>query len=300
VTILQGLRNASGADITIRYVASNKADSAITAAKECDIAIVCIGNHPLSHGLGWGQNYVPSDGREDVDRQAITTEQEDLVKLVLKANPKTVLVMVSSFPYAINWSKEHVPAILHLSQSGQETGNALAHVIFGKVSPAGRLVQTWVTSIDKLPPILDYNIRNGRTYMYDKNIPLFPFGYGLTYTDFRYSDLKPGLNTLKENGVINLTFSIRNTGTWDSDEVAQLYASFPGSKVERPALSLLGFKRIFIRKGETAKVTIPLKADDMRYWDTVQHKWVLEPGKVKISVGSSSADLRLEGEIVVK
>ena len=119
--------------------------------RKADVAIVCIGNHPLSYGLGWGQNHVASDGREDVDRQAITIEQEDLVRLVLAANPKTILVMVSSFPYAINWSKEHVPAILHVSQSSQEMGNALADVIFGKVSPAGRLVQTWITSIDQLP-----------------------------------------------------------------------------------------------------------------------------------------------------
>ena len=98
-------------DITVRYAYSNKADSAVIAAKESDVAIVCIGNHPLSYGLGWGQNHVASDGREDVDRQAISLEQEDLVKLVLAANPKTILIMVSSFPYAINWSKEHVPAI---------------------------------------------------------------------------------------------------------------------------------------------------------------------------------------------
>ena len=146
-----------------------------------------MGNHPLSYGLGWGQNQVSSDGREDVDRQAISLEQEDLVKLVCKANPNTILVLVSSFPYAINWSKDNVPAIIHVSQSSQELGNGVADVLFGKVSPAGRLVQTWITSIDQLPPILDYNIRNGRTYMYDKNIPLFPFGYGLTYTSFKYS-----------------------------------------------------------------------------------------------------------------
>jgi len=119
ISILQGVKNAVGENIIVRYAAGNKADSAVIAAKECDVAIVCIGNHPLSYGLGWGQNHVASDGREDVDRQAITIEQEDLVKLVLAANPRTILVMVSSFPYAINWSKEHVPAILHVSQSSQ-------------------------------------------------------------------------------------------------------------------------------------------------------------------------------------
>ena len=194
ISILQGIKNAAGEKVIIRFAAGNKADSAVIAARESDVAIVCIGNHPLSYGLGWGQNQVASDGREDVDRQAITIEQEDLVKLVLAANPKTVLVMVSSFPYAINWSKEHVPAILHVSQSSQEMGNAIAEVIFGIVSPAGRLVQTWISSIDQLPPILDYNIRNGRTYMYKKNVSLYPFGWGLTYTSFRYSELKTERN----------------------------------------------------------------------------------------------------------
>ncbi len=300
VSILKGIKNDLGDNVIIRYASGNKADSAIIAAKQCNVAIVCIGNHPLSYGLGWGQNHVPSDGREDVDRQAISIEQEDLVKLVLAVNPKTVLVMVSSFPYAINWSKEHVPAILHVTQSSQEMGNAMADVIFGKVSPSGRLVQTWITEIDQLPPILDYNIRNGRTYMYDKNVPLFPFGYGLTYTSFNYSGLKPDKNTLRNNEVINLTFNLQNTGNYDSDEVAQLYASFPDSKVERPAKALKGFKRVFVRKGETIKVTIPVKASDLTYWDVNKKAFVLEQGNIRIFIGSSSADLRLEGEVVIK
>ena len=117
---------------------------------------VCIGNHPLSYGLGWGQNHVASDGREDVDRQAISLEQEDLVKLVKTVNPNTVLILVSSFPYAIPWSRDNIPAILHVTQSSQELGNGVADIVFGEVSPAGRLVQTWSSSIDheRVPPPL--------------------------------------------------------------------------------------------------------------------------------------------------
>jgi beta-glucosidase len=300
ISIFDGIKNAWGNDLVIRFAASNKADSAVIAARQSDIAIVCIGNDPLSHGLGWGQNFVPSDGREDVDRQAITTEQEDLVKLVMAANPKTILVMVSSFPYAINWSKDHVPAILHVAQSSQETGNAVADVIFGKVSPAGRLVQTWISSIDQLPPILDYNIRHGRTYMYDKNLALFPFGYGLTYTTFKYSDLKADKKMLKDGDVLNFTFSLTNTGNYDSDEVPQLYVSFPGSMVERPAKALKGFKRVFVPKGEKIDVTIPVKADVLKYWDTNLHQWVLEPGKVRFFIGPSSSEPLLQGEIEIK
>ena len=300
IGILKGIKNIAGEKITIRFAASNKADSAVIAAKNSDVAIVCIGNNPLGYGLAWGQNHVASDGREDVDRQAITIEQEDLVKLVLTANPKTILVMVSSFPYAINWSKDHVPAILHVSQSSQEMGNAVAEAIFGKFSPAGRLVQTWISSIDQLPPILDYNIRNGRTYMYDKNVPLYPFGYGLTYTSFKYSGLKTEKNSLKNSEVVNVTFNLQNTGNFDSDEVTQLYVSFPESKVDRPHIALKGFKRVFVGKGETIKVSIPLKASDLTYWDIDKHAFVLEKGAVKFFIGSSSKDSKLQGEIHVE
>jgi len=300
ISILKGIRNAFGDNVIIRYAASNKADSAIIAAKASDVAIVCIGNNPLSYGLGWGQNHVASDGREDVDRQAITIEQEDLVRLVLAVNPKTILVLVSSFPYAINWSKEHVPAILHISQSSQEMGNALANVILGKVSPAGRLVQTWITSIDQLPPILDYNIRNGRTYMYVKNKPLYPFGYGLTFTNFAYSGLKADKSTLKADDVVNLKFDLKNTGNFDSDEVAQLYASFPDSRIDRPRIALKGFKRVFVAKGESVQVTLALKASDLTYWDTEKQAFILEKGKVNFFIGASSEDSKLQGELVVK
>lgn len=300
IGILPGIKNEAGEKVIIRFAASNKADSAVIAARESDVAIVCIGNNPLSYGLGWGLNYVPSDGREDVDRQAITAEQEDLVKLVYAANPRTVLVMVSSFPYAINWSKEHIPAILHISQSSQEMGNAIAGVIFGKVSPAGRLVQTWISSIDQLPPILDYNIRNGRTYMYKKNVPLFPFGYGLTFTDFNYSGLKVSKNTLQNTEIVNIDFNLKNTGNFDSDEVTQLYVSFPDSKVDRPLIALKGFKRVFVTKGEAVHVSIPLKASDLTYWDIEKQSFILEKGKLRFSIGSHSEDSRLSGEILIK
>lgn len=300
ISIRDGIKNALGENVVFRFAMSNKADSAIIAARESDVAIVCVGNHPISYGLPWGQNHVSSDGREDVDRQAISLEQEDLVKLVMKANPRTILVVVSSFPYAINWSKEHVPAILHVTQSSQELGNAVADIIFGKESPAGRLVQTWITSIDQLPPILDYNIRNGRTYMYDKNPPLFPFGYGLTYTTFKYSDLKISNKNLAPGETVSISFTLSNTGNFDSDEVAQLYVSFPESKVIRPLKELKGFTRVMIGKGETREITIALKAEDLMYWDTASQKWTLEPGKVAFFVGSSSADKKLEGEINIR
>ena len=300
VSILQGIKSAVGDASDIYYASSNMADSAVIAAAKADVAIVCVGNHPLSHGLGWGQNYVASDGREAVDRQAISMEQEDLVKLVRAANPNTVMVLVASFPYAINWSKEHVPAILRITQSSQELGNGLADVLFGKVSPAGRLVQTWSASIDQLLPILDYNIRHGRTYMYDKNKPLFPFGYGLTYTTFEYENLKISKSKIKKGESVNVTFKLKNTGNFDSDEVCQLYVGFPDSKVERPKIALKGFKRVFVPKGETIEVDIPANANDLSYWSIDTHRFELEKGDIDLFIGPSSQEFKLTGKLAAK
>ena len=300
VSVLDGIRKAVGQDVEINFAASNKADSAVTAAQKSDVALVCIGNHPLSHRLGWAKNLVPSEGREAIDRQAISTEDEDLVKLVKAANPNTALVMVSSFPYAINWSKENVPAILHITQSSQELGNGLADIIFGKESPAGRLVQTWSKSIDELKPILEYNIRKGKTYLYNPHEPLFAFGHGLSYTDFEYVDVATDKKTLTNNGTINLEIKIKNTGNFDSDEVVQVYASFPESKIKRPDIALKGFKRVHIPAGKEIEVNIPIPADELQYWDVEQNKFALEKGPIKFAIGRASDDLRLYSEINAK
>ncbi|HLO59263.1 MAG TPA: glycoside hydrolase family 3 C-terminal domain-containing protein [Bacteroidales bacterium] len=300
VSALQGIRKVAGDKIEILFAQSNKADSAVIAARKADVAIVCIGNDPLGHNAGWGKNYVPGEGREDVDRQAITIEQEDLVKLVMAANPKTVLVLISSFPYAINWSKEHVPAILHMTQSSQELGNGLADVLFGKQNPAGRLTQTWSSSIDELLPILDYNLRDGRTYMYDKHTPLFPFGYGLSYTTFEYSPIQTDKKAIRDGQTLNVTFRLKNTGNADGEEVVQLYASYPGSKVERPIKQLRAFRRVFVPKGQTVEVTLPLKAEDLKYWDVNSNSFVLEKGNVHFFIGGSSVDEKISGDISVE
>lgn len=297
VSILDGIRNAAGDDVIIRFAASNKADSAVVAARESDIAIVCVGNHPLSYGLSWGKNYVPSDGREEVDRQAVSLEQEDLVRLVRAANPNTVMIVVSSFPYAIPWSKEHVPAILHVTQSSQELGNGVADILFGAANPAGRLVQTWPESIDQLLPILDYDIRHGRTYMYDKHKPLFAFGHGLSYTDFKYSDLQLGKGVIREGETLTVSLTVANTGAMAGDEVVQIYAAYMDSAVDRPVKALKGFKRVSIPAGKAVTVAIPVKAADLAYWNVNKHAFVLEKGTIQLMAGAASDDIRLAGMI---
>lgn len=300
VSVLQGIRNAVGKNVIVRYAASDQMDEATNAAKASDVTIVCIGNHPYGTDAKWMYSPVPSDGREGVDRKALSLEMEDLAKVVYKANPNTILLLVSSFPFAINWSEKQLPAILHVTQCSQELGNGVADVLFGKVDPAGRTTQTWVKSIADLPPMMDYNIRDGRTYMYFKGKPLYPFGYGLSYTTFSYSHLRTSATALHDKDTLMVSVDIKNTGNYDGDEVPQLYVSFPDSKVRRPVEQLKGFGRIFIKAGETKTVTFPLKISDLAYWNTAKHTFTVEAGKVMLKVGASSADIRLKKEVTVE
>jgi beta-glucosidase len=292
---------ADAHQIEVRYVRDDKEGAAQNAAAWADVAIVCVGNDPVcSPEWGtspWGHGVVAGEGREDVDRASIQLEQEDLVKLVRKVNPHTVLVLISSFPYAINWSEEHVPAIIHLTQSCQEMGHAATDVLFGSYNPAGRTTQTWVTSIDELPNMLDYNIRHGRTYMYYKGRPLYPFGYGLSYTQFKYSNIGFDRSTVAKGKSLTVTADISNVGQRDGEEVVQLYVTLPGDSA---ACRLKGFKRIAIRKGETQKVSISVPAEDLMLWNIGKHAFELPQGEMKVMLGASSADIRLSGAVALK
>jgi beta-glucosidase len=309
VTPLQGIKNKVGTGIEVRYAADNSNNAAVNAAKASDVAIVVVGNHPWcgvdrsAPGIWKDSSTAPctlkSEGREGRDRVSITLESEELVKQVQAANSKTVLVLVTSFPYAIVWSEEHVPAILAATHATQELGNALADVLFGDYNPSGKLTTTWVKSLDQLPPIMDYNIRHGRTYMYFKGKPLYPFGYGLSYTKFRYMAMSVSNPVLKKNGQLTVSVAIRNTGELAGEEVVQLYVAYPKSKVERSIKELKGFKRLKLQPGSTTTVRIPLKAESLAYWDEGANNWVVEEEPVTIMVGRSSSDIQLSGKINV-
>ena len=301
ITPLAGIKTLVGSSVKVSYSDGTDQGQALELARNSDVAIVCVGNHPNgNYDTVWAKVSSPSEGREAVDRESITLEQEDLVKRIHAVNPKTVMVLVSSFPYAINWSQENIPAIVHLAHNSQEEGSALADVLFGNYNPAGRLVQTWPRSLDQLPPMLDYDIRNGRTYMYFRGEPLYPFGYGLSYTTFQYSDLKTSAETLSPGRPLNLTFSLKNTGKVDGEEVAQLYVRYPDSRVTRPLKELKGFSRVKVKAGQRQVVTLPLKAEQLGYWNAEKHVFEVEPGKIEIMIGSSSADIKLRKTITIQ
>jgi beta-glucosidase len=300
VTPLQGISNKVGSGVTVSCATNNDNGQAVKLAATADMVIVVVGNHPDGgYGTPWKQVTLPSYGREAVDRQSINLEEEDLIKKVSQANPKTVVVLVSSFPYAINWTQEHIPAIVHMTHNSQEMGNALADVLFGDYNPAGRLVQTWPKSRDQLPPMMDYNIRDGRTYMYFKGRPLYPFGFGLSYTTFKYSGLKASSLTLAKDGALTVSVNVKNTGKRAGDEVVQLYLKHQKSALEYPTQELRGFKRVALQPGESRTVEIPLTAGTLGYWDTNKNSSVVEPGKLELRVGASSADIRLKKTVTI-
>src|SRR5580698_8395345 len=222
VTILDGIREAAGPGVKVVFADGSDANEAAAIAKGADVAIVVVGNHPECNA-GWDQCPTPSNGKEDVDRKTVVLEQESLVKTVLAANPHTVEVLRASFPYAIVWSEEHVPAIVHMTHNSQEEGHGLADVLFGDYSPAGRLTQTWPTGNAQLLPMMDYNLLDGSTYLYSKEKPLYAFGYGLSYTTFSYHGLNLSSQTMDANGYVQVTVKVKNSGTRGSDEVVQMY-----------------------------------------------------------------------------
>jgi beta-glucosidase len=298
ITPLQGIKEKVGSGVTVNFAPKADVEGAIKAARESDVAVVFVGNHPTCDA-GWAKCPTASDGKEAIDRKAINLEQEEFVKQVYAANPKTVVVLLASFPIAINWSQDNIPAILHITHNAQEEGTAIADALFGDINPGGRLVQTWPRSLDQVPPIMDYDIRHGRTYMYFKSDPLYAFGYGLSYTSFKYSNLKTSAARLRAGGEMVVSVDVTNTGKRTGDEVVQLYAKHLNSKVERPGKELKGFQRITLKPNETRTVQLPVKAADLAYWNVEGHRWTVEPDQVKLMVGSSSADVKLDKTIVV-
>jgi beta-glucosidase len=263
-----------------------------------DVAVVVIGNHPTCDA-GWEKCPVPSDGKEAVDRKTLVLAQEEIAKAVLAANPRTVVVLQASFPFTTNWTEEHVPAVLTMTHGSEEQGDGLADVLFGDYDPAGRLTQTWVKDEAELPPMMDYNIRDGRTYMYAKAKPLYAFGFGLSYSSFGYSHLKVSRSKLSGGETAAVSVDVKNTGSRAGDEVVQMYVAHEGSKVQRAAEELKGFVRVSLRPGETKTVTMPLAAAALAYWDEGSKKFVVEKDKVELRVGASSEDVRLKAEIEV-
>ena len=273
-------------------------DDAVAKATGADVAIVAVGDQP----------HLTS--RETYDRQStgdginLAAGQAELIDAVAAVNPNTVVVVVGSYPFDISDVQDNpnVKGILFTSHAGQELGTAVADVLFGDYAPAGRLTQTWYDGLDDLPTISDYDyIKGKRTYQYHEGSVIYPFGHGLTYSDFEYSDLAVApatvANTSIADATVDVNLTVKNTGTVTSDQVVQIYASYEGtsSRVEHPIRTLVGFERVNVEGSaggmvQSADLSIPVRLSDLAIWDVQGERLFLEPGAYTISAGLSSAD----------
>jgi beta-glucosidase len=247
-----------------------------------------------------GLNTAIEDEGQDKKDLNLPKSQVELIQELVKNTPKTIVVLEAGSPLAISWINDHVPAIVNAWYAGEQGGNAITDVLFGDYNPAGRLPITYYKSTDDLLPFDDYEIMKGRTYMYSDKTPLYPFGYGLSYTKFEYSGLNLSKPALNQADSLFVSVKIKNTGNSDGDEVVQLYVKNKASQQVQPIKSLRGFKRVSLKKSETKTVQIPLKSEDLRTFDEGKNKFVVDAGAYEIQVGASSEDIRGRTELIVK
>ncbi|MCH7230788.1 glycoside hydrolase family 3 C-terminal domain-containing protein [Glycomyces sp. L485] len=273
----------------IEVVASG-GQTAAELARGADAAIVVLGNHPAANA------------RETQDRAdlALPEAQERLLRAVTEANPATVLVLASSYPFAIDWAAEHVPAIVWSGHGGQEWGHALAAVLYGERDPEGRLPQTWYSGTTELPAIHDCDIIAGETtYLYHRERPLYPFGHGGSYADFAYADLRVDRERARPGDQVTVTVEVANRSDRDGVEVVQLYSHQHESRVKQPLRQLRGFEKLRLAAGESRTVSLTVAVDDLAHWDNVTGRMVVERSAHRLMVGRSATDLLLSASVEI-
>ena len=260
---------------------NNLLEQAVETAKESDIVILALG---LNERLEGEEMPVKLDGFSGGDRTSLKLPktQIELMKAIVATGKPVVLVLINGSALAINWAEENIPAIITAGYPGQQGGNAVADVLFGDYNPAGRLPVTYYKSVDQLPPFEDYNME-GRTYRYFHQTPLFPFGYGLSYTTFKYGNLQL-TEKVKMNEPVNVSVDVTNTGERDGDEVVELYLTDEKASTPRPIRQLEGFQRIHLKKGETKTVSFKLIPRQLSMINQKDLR-VVEPGWFTIFVG---------------
>jgi beta-glucosidase len=297
VSPLQGLKEAFGSDARVEYEQGSgfteAADPASIAraadlAKKSDVAILFLGTNLR----------VEAEGRDRRDLN-LPGAQEQLLEAVYAANPKTVLVLMNAGPLAVTWANDHLPAILDAWYPGEAGGAAIAQVLLGDYNPGGHLPYTVYASLDGVPPQNEYDVSKGFTYLYFKGVPLYAFGHGLSYTQFKYSNLKLSQTRTTATGKTDVSFDLQNAGSRAGSEVVQMYVHQAKSNVVQPIKSLRGFQRVTLNPGETRHITIALPASQLSYYDVVTRRFIVAPGMFNVMIGSSSDDIRLRAGLEI-
>ena len=277
--------NAVLGKIRIKVIKDGLAE-AVEAAKHADVAITVIGNHPL---VG---------ARECIDRADLEVPKRwgSLIENARNVNPNTVLTVVAGYPYALRKQEDMSRAVLFTSHGAQELGTAIGETLSGKNNPSGKLTQTWYETSGELPDINDYDIiRNKMTYLYCDRPVLHPFGFGLSYTSFTYSDLI----TDCADGSVKLSFSVTNTGHSDGATVAQVYYSRASADKYSPLKRLAGFERVYLKRGEASRIDIIIPYRELSRYDTETDDFVFESGMFSFFAGESSTDLPLSATVML-
>jgi len=265
---------------------------ALAAAKSAD-AVIFVGG--ISASLEGEEMASDLPGFKGGDRTAIELPavQQALLQQLQATGKPVIFVNLSGSAIAMPWVDEHVNAILQAWYPGQAGGTAVADVLLGQYNPAGRLPVTFYRATADLPAFENYDMA-GRTYRYFKGKPLYAFGHGLSYTKFDFNSGKLASKKIVANGTAKVTFTVKNAGKMDGDEVAQVYFRHVNSAVPQPKQALCGFARVSVKSGKSSTVTIEVPAERLRYWDAEKKQYVVEPGDYEILVGAASDDIRLK------
>ncbi len=309
VSLLEGIQKKVGARVKVNYAKgvkitkedgnwfadtstlNDEADDrrligeAVKTASDSDAVILSIGGNEDTNKEGWADNHLG-----DRDSLELVGRQNDLVKAVLATGKPVIAILTNSGPLAINYVAENVPAILEGFYLGEEGGTAAADVIFGDYNPGGKLPVSFPRSVGQLPIFYNRKPTSKRGYLFSTTEPLFPFGHGLSYTTFEYSNLQLSSKKITTDGSLTVTVDVKNTGKTKGDEVVQMYIRDEVSSVTRPIMELRGFERITLNPGETQKVTFKISPEKLSFYNR-EMKRVVEPGMFKVQVGGNSVDL---------
>jgi beta-glucosidase len=294
----EGVRDAEVRLGWRRPGAATPFEEALRAARASDVVVFVGGLTAEVEGEEMRVSYPGFSGGDRTDI-ALPAVQRKMLEALHATGKPVVLVLMTGSALGVRWAQDNLPAIVLALYPGQQGGNALADVLFGDTSPGGRLPVTFYESVEQLPPFADYHMEN-RTYRYFRGEPLYPFGYGLSYTRFEYSGLRLSSDRLAADGSLEVTLDVRNVGDRDGDEVVQLYVRDVEPRHPAPIRALRGFERVHLRKGERKPVRFTLvPARDLAYYDEEKTAFAVEPGEFEVEVGASSRDLRLRGRVRV-
>lgn len=275
---------------------------AVEAAKKSDIAVLFVGSN---------RDYESeASDRKDLH---IPFGQEELIKRVKAANPKTIIIMIAGAPFDLTVTEQNTSALVWSWYNGSEGGNALVDVLLGNVNPSGKLPWTMPKKLSDSPAHATKSFPGGESVTYEEGIlvgyrwfdtkniePLYPFGYGLSYTTFNVSDAKADKKEYAADDVIKVTVDVKNTGKADGKEVVQLYSSKTDSKVQRVAKELKAFNKVNVKAGSTEKVTLTVPVKELAYYDEASKTWTVEPGNYTFKIGNSSRDIKQEVTVAIK